>query len=311
VRLRSAYLRDLPRIEQLHRDSVARLAPAPPARLWALVSSTLSALLPLSQESLIYVAERDGRIHGFIQASGQPQARGNPAKVASLQVLNLCVDPGADQEEIAPALVDHLCQQAGLAGVHRVFVRVPHDEPLLPLFRVRGFRGYATESVLYAESPEAASGGDLEGLRSARGRDSTRLYHLYRGVTPVEVAQLEAPSYRDWRARRQAPSLQEVVDRAEIEAWWGLQRGSQSRPHTLLFMALPEPALVGRLADRAITVCDGEPAWTSLRQYDAALIDALNGRGFSLLLIQALLVRDVTLTVAATEQAKGLVPSFS
>jgi hypothetical protein len=66
--------------------------------------------------------------------------------------------------------------------------------------------------------------------------------------------------------------------------------------------------LADELADHAIAVSDGQPAWSSLRHYDAHVIDALRGRGFTVLLTQALLVRDVTVPVPVPEQR--LVPAF-
>src|SRR3989441_12610630 len=76
MKVRAAGLLDLARIEEMHRSSDIRLSEAAPpaARLWSLLSSTLSALLPLSQETLIYVAEEKGKVVGFIQASGQPMS---------------------------------------------------------------------------------------------------------------------------------------------------------------------------------------------------------------------------------------------
>ena len=64
MKIRAAGLLDLARIEELHRSSDTRLTEAAPpaARLWAVLSSTLSALLPLSQETLIYVAEDGGKL---------------------------------------------------------------------------------------------------------------------------------------------------------------------------------------------------------------------------------------------------------
>ena len=73
MKIRPAGLLDLARIEEMHRSSDIRLSEAAPAaRLWTVLSSTLSALLPLTQETLIYVAEENGKVVGFIQASGQP-----------------------------------------------------------------------------------------------------------------------------------------------------------------------------------------------------------------------------------------------
>ena len=124
-------------------------------RLWALVSQTLTAILPLAQESLLYVAEEDGQLLGFVQASGPGPARTLSSRPSSLQVLNVCVARDADVDEVAPRLIDHLVRKAGERGAHRLFVRVPLDNPVTAVFRLRGFRQFATESVLFAESPRA------------------------------------------------------------------------------------------------------------------------------------------------------------
>src|SRR5258708_23462349 len=113
LKIRTAGLLDLARIEEMHRSADTRLSQAEPpaARLWSLLSSTLSALLPLSQETLIYLAEENGKVVGFIQASRQPlglDLRG--ARV--LQVLNLQVAEEAESEEVAAALGDHLSNEA-------------------------------------------------------------------------------------------------------------------------------------------------------------------------------------------------------
>jgi hypothetical protein len=309
LKLRSASLRDLVRVEQIYREAEAGFsAVPPPARLWGLFSHTFAALLPLYQETLIFVAEDEGRVTGFIQASGQPLTVSLPAKISSLQVLNLCVARDADEPETAPPLIDFLCEQAALKGVTRLFVRIPLDDPLIAIFRTHGFRQYATEAVLYGEAPASHSPDPPRGLRPCRSRDDRLLYHLYRRVTPWGVAHLEAPTYRDWKASRGASGQQEVIDRVEIVGWCRVEKGSQARPSTLSFMALPEPGVAAELADHAIAASDSQPAWCSLRHYDSHMIDALSGRGFSLLLTQALLVREVVVRVPLAE--KSLVPSF-
>src|SRR5256885_11021781 len=112
----------------MHRSSDIKLSEAAPpaARLWSLLSSTLSALLPLSQETLMYVAEENGKVVGFIQASGQPMSL-DLRRARILQVLNLQVADEADPDEVAPALVQHLCNQALERGAIRLFVRLPED----------------------------------------------------------------------------------------------------------------------------------------------------------------------------------------
>jgi len=322
LKIRAAGLLDLARIEELHRSADVRLSEAEPpaARLWSLLSSTLSALLPLSQETLIYVAEENGKVVGFIQASGQPlglDLRG--ARV--LQVLNLQVAEESDSDEVAAALVEHLSNQALEKGALRLFVRLPERDPLVPAFRQRGFRQYATEVVVYADKPVMRSEQFPEGVRAVKRGDNRMLYQLYRKVTPQGVSQLEAPTYREWRAlhggewtgrlaARGSDKQEFVVDRVEVVGWVKAERSSGARPDTLNFMALPEGPLPGELADFGLSLVKGSeaPAWSSLRHYDSHMIDALRGRGFSMLLTQLLLVKELAVRVPVRE--KGLVPSF-
>ena len=321
MKLRTASLLDLARIEELHRSSDKRWSEAaPPARLWSLLSSTLSALLPLSQETLIYVAEDGGRVVGFIQASGQ-QLSLDLRRARVLQVINLHVADGSDAEAVVPALVQHLCNQALQRGALRLFVRLPDRDPLLPAFRLQGFRQYATEVVVYADKPVTLSNQFPQGIRPMRRGDDRRLYQLYRQVTPQGVSQLEAPTYREWRAlhsgewtgrlaARGSEKLEQVVDRIEVVGWVKVERSTGARPDTLNFMVLPESPLPGELADFGLSMLgdsDG-PAWSSLRHYDSHMIDALRGRGFSVLLNQLLLVKELAVRVPVRE--KGLVPSF-
>lgn len=314
MKLRAAGLLDLTRIEEMHRSSESKLSEAAPpaARLWSLLSSTLSALLPLSQETLMYVAEENGKVLGFIQASGRPLGL-DLRRARVLQVLNLQVAEGVDSDEVAPALVQHLCNQALERGALRLFVRLPDRDPLLPAFRLQGFRQYATEQVVYSDRPERRADQYPDGLRQTKRGDDRKLYQLYRKVTPQGVSQLEAPTYREWRALHSGELAGGyVVDRVEAVGWVRMLRGSGARPDTLQFMALPENPLPAELADFGISVL-GEsesPAWSSLRHYDSHMIDALRGRGFNVLLTQLLLVRELALRVPKPVREKGLVPSF-
>ena len=321
MKLRAASVLDLSRIEEMHRsaDRVLSNTEPPAARLWSLLSSTLSAFLPLAQESLIYVAEEGGKVVGYVQASGSQRGL-ELSRAKVLQVLNLQVADGSDTDTVAQALVDHLCNQALERGAHRLFVRLPERDPLLPVFRLRGFRQYATEVVVYADKTSQRLAASPEGARQIRRGDGRGLYQLYRKVTPQGVSQLEAPTYRDWRALhgewtgRLAPrgsnKDEVVVDRIELVGWVKVERSSGARPSTLSFMALPERPLPDELADLGLSLIGNTdaPAWSSLRHYDSHMIDALRGRGFSVLLTQLLLVKELALRVPVAE--KGLVPSF-
>jgi hypothetical protein len=314
MRIRTAGLLDLSRIEEMHRSSEIKLSEAAPpaARLWSVLSSTLSALLPLGQDTLMYVAEDGAKVVGFIQASGQPLAL-DQRRARVLQVLNLQVAEEADADEVAAALVQHLCNQALERGALRLFVRLPDRDTLLPAFRLSGFRQYATEQVLYSERPKQRSDEYPLGLRAGRRGDDRKLYQLYRKVTPQGVSQLEAPTYREWRALHTGEvSGGHVVDRIEVVGWVRMQRGGGARPNTLQFMVMPESPLPAELADFGISILSGSeaPAWSNLRHYDSHMIDALRGRGFSVLLTQLLLVKELALRVPKEAREKGLVPSF-
>lgn len=320
LKLRTAGLLDLAKVEQLYNEAGRRLTDsAPPVRLWSLLSRTVSALLPLTQETLLYVCESRGRVAGFIQASSLSPSMRLPG-ATSLQVLNLCVRSSTEADGVAQALVEHLCNQALAHGVHRLLVRIPLDDPLTPVFRLNAFRQYATEALLYSESPEREPANAPRGLRPARGRDDRRVYHLYRKVTPLGVAQVEAPTYAQWRGLKDDwahplrdsgdSGLEQVVEREEIVAWMRTRLSGGARPHTLAFMVLPEHDLVRELVDTALSQLEEHPGpiWSSLRHYDSLTIDALRRRGFTTIAHQALMVRE--LAIRAPVREKALVPSF-
>ncbi len=315
MKVRAANLRDLGSIEAIYNDG-RHLAPTPPpARLWSLVSHTLAAILPMYPESLLYVAESNGRVIGFIQAAVRPSRMKSPL-ARSLQVLNLCVADSADDGEIAQSLIDQLCRHAQARGVLKVFVRMPLDDPLAPAFRGRAFRQYAIEHVLFADSVEPVSAPAPAGLRPTRGRDHRLVYQLYRKVTPPAVAVVEGRNYSEWRAARDDAALhgggavQEfVVDQVEVVGWLRVQHSSSTHPHALSLLCLPEGPLPRELVDHALSlVGPSAPVWTSLRHYDHHLFDAFYARGFNTLVSQSLMVRELALKATLAE--KVLVPSF-
>ena len=179
-----------------------------------------------------------------------------------------CRSPrGRTRDEVAPALVEHLCNQALERGAHRLFVRLPERDPLLPVFRLRGFRQYATEvRRLRRQAGDAREAVFRTGARPIRRGDHRLLYQLYRKVTPQGVSQLEAPTYREWRAlhgewtgrlaARGSEKQELVVDQVELTGWVKAERSSGARPNTLSFMALPE-SIAGERAGRPRAVAAG------------------------------------------------------
>ncbi|TMD05059.1 MAG: GNAT family N-acetyltransferase [Chloroflexi bacterium] len=323
--VRAASVRDLARIEEIQREGGGELsetAARGPVRLWSLLSQTISSILPaMYNDTLLYVAEEEGEVIGFIQAANRPAGVGL-AGATTLQVLNLCVDPRFATEEVGLALIEHLSNQALQRGVHRLFVRLPLEDRLTRVFRMQAFRQYAIEYVLYNESATATKAPEPVGLRPEKRGDFARLYQLYRKVTPPGVAQVEAPTSREWKALRAEwfghgtargqTDQQFVVDRVELVGWMRVQRSSSTRPHSLSFMALPEEPLPHEMVDYSLSLLGSRPGtvWSSLRHYDSHMIEALRARGFSTLVTQSLMMRELALRAPVKEKAKGLVPSF-
>src|SRR5260221_13690434 len=99
-----------------------------------------------------------------------------------------------------------------------------------------------------------------EGARPIRGGDHRLLHQLYRKVAAQGVSQLEAPTYREWRAMhgewtagrlaaRGSEKQELVVDQVELVGWIKAERSSGPRPNTLSFTAMPDSSLAGELAD--------------------------------------------------------------
>ncbi|MDQ6692727.1 MAG: GNAT family N-acetyltransferase [Candidatus Dormibacteraeota bacterium] len=325
--VRTASFRDLGRIEEIQRDGggeLSEVANRGTVRLWSLVSQTLSNILPaLYSETLLYVMEDDGAVVGFIQASNRPAAVGL-AGATTLQVLNLCVAPEVDFDEVGRELVDHLSNQALQRGIHRLFVRLPLEDRLVPLFRKNSFRQYAIEHVMYSDGAEAEPiaepKSELLGLRPEKRRDQAQVYQLYRKLTPRGIAIIEAPNFKEWRSLRGEwfghhttrgdSDQQSVVDRTEIVGWLRVQKSSSTRPHTLTFMALPEDHLPEEMVSYALSLLSATPGpvWSSLRHYDSHMIEALRARGFETLVTQSLMVKELALRLPVRQ--KGLVPAF-
>lgn len=337
MNVRSASFRDLGRIEQLHREAIAREdeggqaalssadSPVPQTalvRLWYGVSKALSNLVPLSDAgtSLLVAEDGDRGVAGFIQAQGVP---GQPK---AWHVTNLCVAPTARGHFAGGPLLTTLCNQGVEHGVTRFVVRVPVDHPLLSLFLEQGFQQYATEQILFRDdsgsSPRLADAGS--GLRPARREDVGAIHLLYLRTTPSHVANVEGPSRAAWQSSFHGGSMARVgrddwrhlvLERPGIAGWAAIRPASQVRPALLALMCDgQDAALRDELVDSALAALPPGPVSCVLRHYDSELIRALQQRGFEVYGTQLLLVRDLAVKVgfrAAAREKKhaALVPA--
>lgn len=329
MNVRTAAFRDLGQIEELYREATCEPPggrqlsadrPVPEAtlvRIWYAVSKTLSSLLPLSDGQLLYVAEENDTIVGFIQAQALT------GRSRAWQVLNLCVRPDAHGHFAAQRLVAHLCNAGMTNGVNRFHVRLPLDHPLVSLFLEEGFVQFATEQILYAE--EATGGQQIpSGWRSARRDDIGGLYLLYLRTTPSQVASIEGPSLKAWQAgfaqgwmsRLGRDEVRHhVVERPGIVGWTAIRPASSTRPTVLALMCDGHDAqLREELLDAALAEAAPGSLSCVLRHYDSELIRGLQQRGFAIFGTQLLLVRDLGAKVrvpASEPQTKGMLAPAS
>jgi ribosomal protein S18 acetylase RimI-like enzyme len=332
LRVRPAQLKDLAAIEALYRQQVREAERTPlkrqfaSSRLWFLLNSTFSSILPItSTADYVYVMEDSRRraIQGFVQA--ETAALGPNA----WQILNLCLSPDLDRFNDGTALLDHLFNEGLNRGVTKFVVRVPVDDPVADLFRARGFSAYATEHALLSEAVAPRPAPTLAGWRPMRRGDELSLYLLYCATTPKSVAAVEAANFAEWRrsfavglrgARmpRRAGQPRFVVERVQVVGWMSLVPGGGGRPHTLGLMAAGQPAeLWPALLQRSLAYVaqhQSGAVWCSLRHYDEAGIGLLRGEGFEVIASQTLMVRELPLKIPARMRVrikeKRLVPQY-
>ncbi len=243
LKVRPAQLRDLATIEALYRQQVREAERTPlkrqfaSTRLWFLLNSTFSSILPItSTADYVYVMEDPRRrsIQGFVQA--ETAALGPNV----WQILNLCLSPDLDRFHDGTALLDHLFNEGLNRGVTKFVVRVPVDDPVAELFRARGFTAYATEHALLSETVAPRPAPTLSGWRPMRRDDELGLYLLYCATTPKSVAAVEAANFAEWRrsfavglrgARmpRRAAQPRFVIERVQVVGWMSLVPGGGGR----------------------------------------------------------------------------------
>ena len=332
LKVRPAQLKDLAAIEALYRQQVREAERTPlkrqfaSSRLWFLLNSTFSSILPItSTADYVYVMEDSRRrsIQGFVQA--ETAALGPNV----WQILNLCLSPDLDRFNDGTALLDHLFNEGLNRGVTKFVVRVPVDDPVADLFRARGFTAYATEHALLSETVAPRPMPPLSGWRPMRREDELGLYLLYCATTPKSVASVEAANFAEWRrsfaaglrgARiaRRTGQPRFVVERVQVVGWMSLIPGGGGRPHTLGLMAVAQPVdLWPAVLQRSLAYVAQHhpgPVWCSLRHYDEAGIRLLRGEGFEVIASQTLMVRELPLKIPARMRVrikdKRLVPQY-
>ncbi|HEY8755681.1 MAG TPA: GNAT family N-acetyltransferase [Candidatus Dormibacteraeota bacterium] len=327
MNVRSASFRDLARVEQLYRDALAAdesgpgphpESPVPQAtllRLWYALSKTLSSLVPLSDTGgVLFVAEDGGEgVVGFIQAQA------TSTRPSVWQIVNLCVAPGGAGHFARERLLTHLCNRGLEQGVHRFHVRLPLDHPMVGVFLEHGFTQFATEQILFHETPELIHPSDAQPLavRPGHREDAAAIHLLYRRVTPSQIAAFEAPNLKTWQASFAQGSVARigrdetkhlVAEHPGVVGWAAIRPAGAGRPSILSLMCeAHDRAIREGFLDAVLAELPPQPVSCVLRHYDSELIRSLQHRGFAVYGTQLLLVRDLGIKVrirAAAKQSK-------
>lgn len=205
----------------------------------------------------------------------------------------LAVLPIAGADRTAARLLDRLLGAAVNEGIHKVFLRLPEEDPAIEWARQAGFYPYCRED-LYGrpEVPSFAHRLEVSGLRLRRPADHQPLFQLYCTAVPFRVRQAEGMTLQEWRwldgwvARRVGVDLvlgsarsDYLVDgEAHPSAWLQVDRRSRrlgvlidpSRPSNLPDLLRHGLAQLGR----------GREAWCAVRDYQPGLSSALADLGF-------------------------------
>lgn len=179
-----------------------------------------------------WVSVRGQTVRGLVSA----RPRVHPS-VWEVVCLMAAVD---DEETVCLALLEELSRSAARAGVEKVFLRLPADSDTLVLAKKAGFVPYASEQVMHGERPGAGlvPTGAVS-VRRCSAADFYPVFRLYEAAVPPAVRRVEAATFREWQAAREARRRyrQELVCQRHnaVVAWLGLSgRGTLGRFELLL-----------------------------------------------------------------------------
>lgn len=278
-------------------------------RMYPLVRALSLFPNPFQYSMNLWVAEVDGVVAGFIQAS--PALRDG----SRWHVDFIAVAPEFRSSGVAAAMLDHVVLAQAEAGVDCFTAEVDvRNRRALELYARRGFRRYARLEYLQM-MPEAiqhfAPAVPPTGLRSVRPRDAEALLELHRACTPEEVRLVDTRTATGlemgfvehtlarWRRKLGLFEDRRYVlenDRRQIIGYLRVQGHFRSLPHVLRVMVHPGyedelPGLVGFGLGKLRGFPDSLVlAWGP--DYQQATLEALREAGFAFLTEDYLLVRD-------------------
>jgi len=296
------------------REHVTPVAgPTPPA-LMAL-AATLPGLVPDVQG---YAAWTGDDLLGFALAELVPDRR--RANVSALTIALTAENASPESIELAAceALLERLTLDAAGRGYVSVFARLPRDSRFRDVFGRLGFVGAVSEDVYTRRPGPIADPGDIAGLRNVEQADAWDISQLYRTITPAALQLAESPGgERPTLSRRRfsllggRPGPQEFVVDGErgLDGWLRVHAGARGR-HTAALMVHPRRAALTRqlLRFAVWSLMDTRrlPVRVVVHAHEDALRRAAEAEGFAMTEERELLVKHMTVRIAAEVPAQAL-----
>lgn len=283
-------------------------------RVYPLVRALSLFPNPYQYTMNLHVAEVDGEIAGFVQASPGNHQR------TRWHIDYVAVAPAFRYRGIAGQLLEYVFECYGGMGVKSFTLESDtRNLPALGLYSKKGFRKYATLTY-FQMPPEQLREHDPtdppQGLRPYRPKDASALLELYNACTPEKVRMIDSRSVGDYELgviehtmslwRRKLGMVEEqryVVENDKRQIVGYLRVLGHVKPTPLCLRLMVHPGyehLYDELLRFGLGKLRGYPeslvlAWTP--DFQPAKKEALEKLGFSLLTIDHLLVRDTLLTI--------------
>jgi hypothetical protein len=236
------------------------------------------------------------RGEGFIQMRYRPHQA-----AADVTFLAPPLGDGSETAAIWSSLLECAGIEAAGRGIQRIFASLPQSGGEADLFHQAGFLFYAQEDIYLLDSPAAAEGEAVAGLRAQRPEDWPAIQKLCVAITPQRVRQAEGGILV---ATGTGPRCRRYVlpgeHGEELLAALSLMKGS--RGNWLRLLVHPDRRQVaGQLIGWGLANLKGQvhqPIYCNVRQYESGMRVALEDAGFEPYATRALMVKH---TVAWTK----------
>jgi hypothetical protein len=285
-------------LEQYHRPESDVLGRG------AFHTSLLSTIRLSRRRPRTYVAEEAGSIVAFLQfQQGTRDRRWTSLNAGYASRLQ-------NPERALDELLRYAVSAAGSRGVRRLYVRMPEEAALAPLFRRMGFVPFTTETVYVGGDVTVSSDGGVR-LSEQDASDTWAVHQLYNSVVPRDVQNAEALTSHHW-------DLSPALPRGGTRRAYLVQEGFQLLAYARVYSCgnrhtmevLYEDDYIGRLSNlvRAVLAKTAEngrlsQVFIAVRPYQVGLDRTVEELGFAPLLTQLPSVKYTAARVATAPAA--------